>query len=743
MPDRVKISYRADPGAEYQATVVIKDESEHTQATWRKGNFYETQRHGMLNFVYRKFRGGVFIDIGAAIGNHSLFFAKCCRADQVYAFEPVRPLYDHLLENLRLNRLRKVHAFPLALGEAPGEVGIRPSSVPPAQGGSLMGRVDQAGSGVRMERLDDVLHREGVSQVTLIKIDVEGYSLPVLIGARHTLQAHHPAVFCECETDENFHEVDDYLSALGYQVWEIDGRPFAMNHTPTYLWEWAEVLERKGAGEAGSKGESLPASPAPLLPPSPGEFDVTVLITTYNRPVELCRLLASLMADAGERRILCRVYNDASDLPYPDLPAGTDTFHIEFHHLPHHHGKPGYWQMIHGMFQDLRPVRSRYFLQLPDDVTVQPGFFPYALKTYAAIDDPAKVCLNLYLDSQRIGMACWTNLIPRICKFGQATVFKTGWMDMCFLSERKFFEALDFSIQPIPPSRWQNHPRLSSGVGMQISKRLRASSLYQVRECLLSASPTPSRMNPNRPKQEDMSIARLDPVVCGVASIPERTENLRQTLASVLPFVDEMHVYLNRYPSVPGFLKDPKIAVYRSQDHGDLGDAGKFYIVGRKSGFYLAIDDDILYPEDFTWRLVNEIRLYRKEGRKMAVGIHGKVMSPHVQNYYRGHVRMYHSAAALGEKQGVHILATCGVAFHTNDLQITLADFDGPRNMADIYFSIACQKQNVGCIVLPRRLNYLRVQRIPSHQTIWGRYHNDDRVQTELYNSWREWKIRA
>jgi FkbM family methyltransferase len=710
---KTRISYQVPGGERHEAMVIVNDPREKIQGRWANGIFYETQRHGMLNTVYRRFRGGTFIDIGAACGNHSLFFAACCQAKRVYAFEPVAALFEHLGQNIAANDFGQIHAYHLALGAQPGQVGMTPSSAPPERGGMLMSRVDERGADVPMQRLDDVLRDEGLTEIRCIKIDVEGYNLPVLHGARETIVAHRPAIFCECDTPEQFEQVNAYLSTLGYRVWQVDGKPFVMNHTPTYLWEFDQ------------------------------RHDLAIVITTYNRPEQLRRLLADLMADAGDLRVHCRVYNDRSERAYTGMPAGSATFAIEYIDLPIHHGKARYWQLINRVFEDLRTTTARYYLQLPDDVRLRPGFLANAIAVYEAIDDPDKIGLNLYLDNSRVGKPCWNPVLPRIEAFGDTRVFKTGWVDMVYLAEQRFFAALDYKLNPIPPDRWQRSPRRSSGVGAQISRRLKRRAFYQVRECFLRSEAIPSLMNPDRPAHEDLSVVALDPICCGVASIPSRSAYLRQAVASVLPFVDQLYVYLNDYPSVPAFLRHPKLTVFRSQDHGDLGDAGKFFAANRQRGFFLTIDDDIFYPESYVWALVNALRGYRAAGRRVAVGFHGKLMRPEVAHFYHDHVRLFHFAAALEAERTVHVLGTGTSAFHTDDLPISIADFSGQPNMADIYFSIACQKHDVSCIILPRPAHYLKPQPTPGQGTIWRSFRTADQAPTALYNSWKEWRIRG
>src|SRR5262249_53841128 len=151
---------------------------------------------------------------------------------------------------------------------------------------------------------------------------------------------------------------------------------------------------------------------------------------------------------------------------------------------------------------------------------------------------------------------------------------------------------------------------------------------------------------------------------------------------------------------------------------------------GRQRGFFLSIDDDIIYPQDYVWMLVNALRGYRQAGRRVAIGFHGKLMRPEVPHFYRGHARQFHFAAAWEEQRAVHILGTGTAAFHSDDLPITIDDFRGQRNMADIYFSIACQKHDVGCVALARPAGYLKPQPIAVERTIWSSFRRADQAPT-------------
>jgi hypothetical protein len=59
----------------------------------------------------------------------------------------------------------------------------------------------------------------GDKPVDLAKIDVEGFEPQVLEGMRMTLRRFRPALFIECLPDGPYHEVEEILKNLGYQIY--------------------------------------------------------------------------------------------------------------------------------------------------------------------------------------------------------------------------------------------------------------------------------------------------------------------------------------------------------------------------------------------------------------------------------------------------------------------------------------------------------------------------------------------
>lgn len=165
--------------------------------------------------------GGLFVDVGANIGNHALFAAGVCDAE-IIAFEPSSQLADQCAATLAANglpidlRLQGAGAAPMRARLEPGLAGnAGMTSLQPDPNGPIS-----------IVTLDQALQGRTPS---VIKIDVEGMECDVIAGARATLLRAKPSLYVEAATDEAFAAVDALLTPLGY---EPQAR---FNATPTWL----------------------------------------------------------------------------------------------------------------------------------------------------------------------------------------------------------------------------------------------------------------------------------------------------------------------------------------------------------------------------------------------------------------------------------------------------------------------------------------------------------------------------
>ncbi len=173
-----------------------------------KGVFYEQP---FLQYIRSLQRQGVYVDVGASIGTHTVYFAMLCNAGRVYAFEPLRHNFERLTTNVKLNQLAgRVTLLKLAASDRVGEMRL------------TLGRFSEV---VPVNRLDNLVHEA----VGVIKIDVEGMEPEVLRGATRILLEDRPHVFAEAAHKPQLDALVALLRPLGY---EATGRVF--NSTPTH-----------------------------------------------------------------------------------------------------------------------------------------------------------------------------------------------------------------------------------------------------------------------------------------------------------------------------------------------------------------------------------------------------------------------------------------------------------------------------------------------------------------------------
>ena len=126
-------------------------------------------------------RDDLFLDVGANVGTYTVLASGVCKA-KTYAFEPDPGTLGKLKRNLEINRLSdRVQVFNCALGAAPGDVAF-------TVGLDTTNRIANASDAktrtVRMETLDAIA---ADSQPAIMKVDVEGTELDVLMGAQRLL----------------------------------------------------------------------------------------------------------------------------------------------------------------------------------------------------------------------------------------------------------------------------------------------------------------------------------------------------------------------------------------------------------------------------------------------------------------------------------------------------------------------------------------------------------------------------
>jgi FkbM family methyltransferase len=166
---------------------------------------------------------GVVIDAGAHAGQFTKLFAALAPEGRVYAFEPGGYARYILETAVRWRRLANVTVVPAGLSDAGGAAEL---ALPVKASGSLGfglahlgtddGRRPVRRETVPLTTLDDFVRETDIDRLDFIKVDLEGWEVRLLLGARQSLARFRPVLLVEL--------VEVHLARAGnraQQAWEI------------------------------------------------------------------------------------------------------------------------------------------------------------------------------------------------------------------------------------------------------------------------------------------------------------------------------------------------------------------------------------------------------------------------------------------------------------------------------------------------------------------------------------------
>lgn len=161
--------------------------------------------------------GDIAIDAGAFVGDTAEALAKT--GATVYAFEPFLDAFVCMLYNTRSTKVKAIN-LPTGNGELVKLIYDCPG---PNFG---MRRVQKSDVGIETFRIDTL----GLASCKLMKIDVEGFEIPTLLGAKETILRCRPYLFVEHFVDGQINcgytpeQMVFTIKSLGYEM-EMWGAP--------------------------------------------------------------------------------------------------------------------------------------------------------------------------------------------------------------------------------------------------------------------------------------------------------------------------------------------------------------------------------------------------------------------------------------------------------------------------------------------------------------------------------------
>jgi FkbM family methyltransferase len=199
-------------------------------------SFFEVERAELIFYLEYLREGMTVFDVGANIGELVLLFSKFIGGGQVHAFEASSNAFARLTDICRAASRRNVTLNHLALTDKEGFARLHVYDDDHLSWSSLAARpLEKYGFNVKPVAMEDVAtttvdnycERNGIAEIDLLKVDVEGAELQVLLGARRMLRQKRVGcvVFEFGQTTFDMgnrpEAIEEYLNGAGYRVRNI------------------------------------------------------------------------------------------------------------------------------------------------------------------------------------------------------------------------------------------------------------------------------------------------------------------------------------------------------------------------------------------------------------------------------------------------------------------------------------------------------------------------------------------
>lgn len=243
-----------------QLTITAPDGSTYILSEWKNWTEYEFWKKHKVPAIDGKIiqaalakPDSVCLDVGANIGIYSLYFAAC-GANKVYSFEPAKENFQRLLKNIEKNpRLsRRITPVQKAVSDTHQQLSVYFNAASP--GHTKVGTEDSGIESCQAISMEQFCSAESILKVALLKVDVEGFEMHVLLGCKELLIARRiEIIFFESYDNALSHfgssrlEQWNYLNSCSYHIFtlsgiRLDAQGFCASESPDFVATYYDVF---------------------------------------------------------------------------------------------------------------------------------------------------------------------------------------------------------------------------------------------------------------------------------------------------------------------------------------------------------------------------------------------------------------------------------------------------------------------------------------------------------------------
>ena len=165
--------------------------------------------------------GGVFLDIGANVGYYSLMAAKL-GANKIIGIEPNPIVLDRFKANIKFNGFdKKIKTFQIGIGAKRDAMVLRLSYTDMGSSSIVSTKLNSNKIKIKIIPLSELLKKEGVGRVDVLKIDIEGFEDRALFPYFETLdKKFYPKLILMEDSSQTDWErnILQWLLANGYRI---------------------------------------------------------------------------------------------------------------------------------------------------------------------------------------------------------------------------------------------------------------------------------------------------------------------------------------------------------------------------------------------------------------------------------------------------------------------------------------------------------------------------------------------
>lgn len=187
------------------------------------------ERNSIKIWKYFSLQSKVILDIGANTGLYSLISISLNPNALVCSFEPSKKTFEKLKLNYQINNFSQSHLYEIAISNNDGTSIFYDYDASHQYSASLNKQMSiNIGSStnltytVKTQSLDSFIKEMKISNIDLIKIDVEMHEPEVLEGMVQILSKQRPVILIEILTNEIASYISSIFSEKNYTCFKID-----------------------------------------------------------------------------------------------------------------------------------------------------------------------------------------------------------------------------------------------------------------------------------------------------------------------------------------------------------------------------------------------------------------------------------------------------------------------------------------------------------------------------------------